>query len=113
MSACWSNQTRREKKIAMKRMVLSSSFRAGLIVFIAIFGTLYVWQTTSVSTNGYVIADLERQVVNLKHETKKLDVDVATNSSMQNIQARLEGRDLVSVANVEYITPVGTAVAVR
>lgn len=97
----------------MKRMFLSSSFRAGLMVFIALFGTMYVLQTTAVSTKGYVISDLERQVRTLKQETKQLNVDIATHSSMKSIQARLENHNLVSVGQVTYINPVGSAVAIR
>lgn len=106
-------QTRREKKLELKRMLLSSSFRAGLIVFVSVFGILYVMQTTEVSTKGYVINDLEKQVHLLKQETRKLEVEIAKNSSMQSIQSRLINTDLVSIAQVEYITPIGNAVAVR
>ncbi len=105
--------TRREKKLAMKRMFLSGSFRAGLIVFIVFFGISYVLQTTAVSTKGYIISDLERTVRDLKHETKQLEVDIAGYTSMQSIQARLSEIDLVVADSVDYITPVGTAVARR
>jgi hypothetical protein len=106
-------QTRREKKLAMKRMFLSSTFRAGLMVFIAMFGTMYVLQTTAVSTKGYVISDLERSVQELKNETKRLEVDIAANSSMKSIQERLEGSELIAAAGVDYVNAVGTAVAQR
>lgn len=106
-------QTIREKKIAMKRIVLSNSFRIALLFVVAIFGVLYVVNTSAVSTKGYDISDLEKQLVNLERENQRLEFDIAKNRSMQSIQTRLENMDLILAENVEYATIAGTEVALR
>jgi len=93
--------------------MVSATFRMGLVVFIVLFGFLYIWQTNSISTKGYELSDLEQQIKQLERENRKLDVHVAEYSSMQNIQERLGGMNLVSADNIEYVTLVGTAVAQR
>lgn len=93
--------------------MVSASFRFGLIVFIVIFGFLYVWKTNSVSTKGYEISDLETHIKQLEQENRKLQVHIAEYSSMQSIQQRLAGADLVPTDHVEYVTLVGSTVAQR
>ncbi|PIT86405.1 MAG: hypothetical protein COU33_03360 [Candidatus Magasanikbacteria bacterium CG10_big_fil_rev_8_21_14_0_10_43_6] len=105
--------TIRERKQKLVRFMVSATFRMGLVVFIVLFGFLYIWQTNSISTKGYELSDLEQQIKQLERENRKLDVHVAEYSSMQNIQERLGGMNLVSADNIEYVTLVGTAVAQR
>jgi len=106
-------QTRRDKRLALKRWMVSTSFRAGLLAFTIVFGLLYVVQTSTVSTKGFVISDLQSELQTLEHETRALDVEIAKNRSMVSIQERLQGMDLVDARTVEYVTPVGTVVARR
>lgn len=93
--------------------MVSASFRFCLVMFIVVFGFLYIWQTNAVSTKGYEISDLEQKIKELEQENRKLDVHIAEYSSMQSIQTRLASAHLVPAENVEYITLVGTEVAQR
>lgn len=105
--------TLRQKKQQLIKFMVSATFRMGLVAFIVAFGFLYIWQTNSVSTKGYQISDLESQIKKLEQETRRLDVHVAQNTSMQKIQERISSTNLVAVEKIDYIASVGTAVAVR
>lgn len=106
-------QTQREKRIAIKKWMVSTWFRAGLIVAIIVFGVLYIIEMSSVSTKGFVISDLQKQLQTLEHETRALDVEISKYRSIKSIEERLQGMDLVYATQVDYVTPVGTVVARR
>ncbi len=106
-------QTMRQRRLALKRMFLSTTFRFTALLFMLVFGVLYVMQTSSVSTKGYDINELQRQITKLEQDNQRLEFEIATNRSMQSIQQRLSGMDLVAVDTMEYGTLVGTAVARR
>lgn len=105
--------TMREQKARVHALLVSTSFRIFLIVFTIIVGTLYVIQTTGVSTKGYEITALERQLVELGHETKKLDVQIAEYRSMQHIEHRLADLDMVPADKMVYMSSGGAQVAKR
>ena len=107
------HQTMRQKRLAIKRWFLSTTFRAGLMMMVMVFGVLYVMQTSSLSTKGYEISDLEQQIEVLEQDNQKLEFQIATHRSMDSIQTRLASMNLVSSDNVEYVTLLGTAVALR
>ncbi|OIO18669.1 MAG: hypothetical protein AUJ23_03220 [Candidatus Magasanikbacteria bacterium CG1_02_32_51] len=106
-------QTLREKKEDLNKLFLSTSFRISVGIFILIFGVLYILRTTSVSTKGYIISELEREVATLEYENRKMDVEVAKLKSMQSLQDRISKTDLVSVVDVDYLNILDGSVAVR
>lgn len=97
----------------MRKILLSTTFRVSLIAITMVFGVGYVWQTNTVSTKGYLISDLEKQITQLENETRSLDVQIAEYKSMQSLQERLSDTELVAVTDVDYLTLVGTTVAKR
>jgi hypothetical protein len=105
--------TIREKELAMKRIILSTSFRVILSVSFLFFGILYVANISSMSTKGYDITDLKKQITGLERDNQKLEFHIATYRSMQSIQDRLSGTDLVAADNIEYMTIAGHAMARR
>ena len=106
-------QTMREKKMAMKRLFLNNTFRLVLAVFVLFFGVLNIVKTSSISTKGYDMTDLQKQITSLERENQRLDFKIAKQGSMQNIQDRLKDMDLVLADDIEYETIVGTVVARR
>lgn len=106
-------QTIREKKEILRKVMVSTTFRAVLSLCVVLFGFMYVWQTNTVSTKGYMISDLERQIQDLEHETRRLEVDIAKHTSMRSIQERLSEVDLVVASEIEYVSVIGNAVAKR
>lgn len=105
--------TIRQRQERIHKVIVSNSFRVVLLVFMVTFGFLYVWQTNTVSTKGYIISDLETDVRALENETQRLEVDIAKHTSMQSIQERLSQTDLVAFTDVDYVTVMGSAVAKR
>ncbi|PIR76033.1 MAG: hypothetical protein COU32_04310 [Candidatus Magasanikbacteria bacterium CG10_big_fil_rev_8_21_14_0_10_42_10] len=103
--------TLREKRLAVQHWLVSTTFRSMLLVAIVIFGVLYLFKINTVSTQGFVISDLQDQVTQLERENKRLDVEVASHRSMNSIEGRLSGTNLVAVGDMQYVTPVGTAFA--
>lgn len=107
------NQAIGEKKKAKRKWIAGASLRFGFMFLIVAFGVLYVVQMSSASTKGFVISDLETQSKTLEQETRALEVEIAKHRSMASIQERLKNLNLVASDQVEYVTPVGTAVARR
>ena len=105
--------TIREKKQAIKRMFLSTSFRIGLLGVIMVLLVLDVMQTAVISTKGYEISAYEKQILQLEQENRRLDVEISQYRSMSSIQERLESLGLVNTDAPEYVTLVGSTVARR
>lgn len=110
---CFPQRTRREKKMAFKHWLLSSSCRIFLLLLVSIVGLLFVWQTSSASTKGYTINNLEKQVRSLEQENQKLEFEIAKQRSLQSITERLPQTGLVAVDGMHYATLLDTAVALR
>ena len=106
-------QTLREKKEAVRKLLVSTTFRSVLAALVVVFGFMYVWQTNTVSTKGYQVTDLETKINELENETRQLEVDIAKHKSMQSLQERMAQTNLVAVTDVDYITMVGATVAKR
>lgn len=105
--------TLRERREKMRKVFFSTSFRLSLVVFTLIFGLLYLYQTNSVSTKGYKIYEVEKQIKELENENRRLNVEIAKIQSIQNLQERAKQSGLVAVDKIDYLTNVGSAVAMR
>ena len=105
--------TLREKNIRLKRVMYSVSFRASIMASVFIFSFFYIWQTNAVSTKGYEISELEEQIQDLKQESRELEVHIAEYTSMQAIERRLEGKDLVPAGQIVYLVQSKMSVAQR
>ena len=87
--------------------------RVFLLVSVGLFGLLYVVETSTVSTKGYDISDLQKQLVAMRQEEQALDLQIAEFRSMASIQERLAGMDLVAVTDAEFVSETGVVVARR
>ena len=105
------NKTRLEKKLAVKQWMVGTSCRICLIIFTVAFSLLYLLQTNAVSSKGFEMSELEKQINELERETQKLDVEISRHRSIQSIEERLQNLEMVAADNVEYAIPVGTALA--
>lgn len=106
-------QTKRSERLAFERIIRGTKFRVVLVSGILLFGVLYIGQTSSVSTKGFVISDLQRQIQQVERENQSLHVQIATHTSMNTIQQRLADKGYIDAGQPTYITPVGTAVVRR
>ena len=106
-------QTIREKRMIMKRLVLSNYFRYGFAIFIFFFSVSHIINLSVMSTKGYDITDLQKQITVLERENQKLEFKIAKNSSMSSIQERMNGMNMVAADKVEYMTITGSVMARR
>lgn len=102
-----------KKRFSLKDWFLSTSFRVSLIVGVMLLSVLYLIQTNAVSTKGFEISELERQIRVLEYDVRKINVEVATYRSMESVEMRLADLDLVASQQVQYLTPAGNPVARR
>ena len=105
--------TLREKRLSVQRWFVSTTCRGLLLGCIVVFGVLYLFKVNTVSTQGFVISDLEGQIIELERENKRLGVQIASHRSMKSVEERLQGMEFVAAGDMQYVTPVGTAVALR
>lgn len=106
-------QTLREKRDAIKRVMISTSFRAGLLVTAIALLVLDVVQVSAVSTKGYDISDYKRDIRQLEQENEKLDVSIARYRSMQSIQERMQALELEDVGTPQFVQVNDSSVAIR
>ena len=108
------HQTLRQKRQAVRQWLLGTTFRAVLLTVVLVFGFMYVVKTSSLSTKGYEINDLEKQIQVLEQGNQRLGLEIASHRSMNSIQNRLASLNMVEAGgNVEYVTLSGSAVAMR
>lgn len=83
--------------------------RVILIVSAVFFGLLYLWLVNSSATAGFELSDLEKNVVSLEQEYKKLEIEYAALHSLDHVEQVGEDMQLVASTNVEYVGDTGVA----
>ena len=102
-----------KKRFSLKEWFLSTSCRLSLIAMVFILGIMYLLETNAVSTKGFEISELERQIRVLEYDVRKINVQVASHRSLESVEKRLAELDLVAAEQVQYLTPAGNPVARR
>ncbi|MBP9695463.1 MAG: hypothetical protein KBD73_03625 [Candidatus Magasanikbacteria bacterium] len=96
-----------KERTVRKTWLESIVFRGILLGLCIVSGILYVAQMSAVSTKGYDIADLQREIASLEQQKQRLAIEIAKNSSMNNVKNRIAELNLVPVDKIEYpvLTP--------
>ena len=102
-----------QQKVKLHKYFVSTACRGILACFVIVFGVMYVIQTSAISTTGYDMRDLEKKITELERENQRVEYDIAKYRSMESIQARLAGMNMVPAGDVQYVALVGTSVARR
>ena len=76
--------------------------RVFLIAVVVFFGAGYIMKTASTASTGYQINELEKTVTTLKEDIKKIEVDIADDSSLASVQVRLEKMKMVTVNKLSF-----------
>ena len=97
--------------ISLPKWLTCRMARLTLFFIIFLFSAAYIIKTTASATSGYQMHELEKQTQSLETEVQKLQVEIADNSSMNNIQSRLVKLNMTEVAGIKYFTIKNTAVA--
>lgn len=79
---------------------LTKGIVASLIVVV---GLGYLFQINNLSTSGYIVNTLEKEVAAVNDETEKLASQVAEEQSLTSVQKRLQGIAMVKATDIRYI----------
>ncbi|MDF1498726.1 MAG: hypothetical protein P1P85_05255 [Patescibacteria group bacterium] len=81
-------------------------------VSIVVMSLLYIFQMSTIATNGYEIEKYEQNLENLKKENQKIIIELADLKAMRNLDSESSGLIAVEYNNVTYITSKSSAVAI-
>jgi hypothetical protein len=84
-----------------------------LVAVVVMLSVGYIVQISHLSTGGYEIAKLEKEISKLSDESERLTTEVAEYQSISNVQKRLQGLSMVPAQNIKYVKLGDTAVAQR
>ncbi|MEK7624043.1 MAG: hypothetical protein AAB408_05305 [Patescibacteria group bacterium] len=84
-----------------------------LLAVLAVAAILYVAQISVVSTRGYDISALRKEIQTLETEQERLAVEIAKHSSITSVESRLAALNLVPVDRVDYLSAESIVVARR
>jgi cell division protein FtsL len=73
----------------------------------------YVWQISQVSTQGYHLKDLERQISILEKQNEKLSFEMAGLNSLARIETVAKTLGMVKSDRVMYLTQTVDTVALK
>ncbi len=93
---------RRDTRRGWQRLADTIGFRIAISTVVLLLSFWYVAQTNAVSAKGFALRDLEKKLAELQTETRRLDVALAEQQSIRNLEARLQQVNLVPVGQVEY-----------
>lgn len=85
-----------------------------LFLLVGAVALIYFFQITTVMGRGSDLKKLTKEQATLQEETKRLELTIAEQNSLQNLQQRLPELKLTTGGSVEYARPDDAgAVAVR
>lgn len=105
--------TMRQKRQAVQEWMVGASCRVCLLFLVIVLGIMYILEASAMSTQGFEMGDLQRNISALQHENQNVEVEIANYRSLKSIQERLKRLQLVEATDAEYVNVVGTAVARR
>jgi|GEM_PF-2532572 hypothetical protein len=68
-----------------------------------VLGVGYIVQIGTLTTSGYQIAALEKQVNSLDDDTQKLKSELATFQSISNVEKRIVPGSMIPASNIRHI----------
>ena len=75
-----------------------------LLLTSAVLGVVYLVQVNGLSTKGYRIKELQRNVEQLQADNEKLQLHAIERQSMENVQQRMADMKLVSTDTLDFIS---------
>lgn len=91
--------------------VFSPFVRLGLFAVIFLFSAAYMLNITSSATSGYQMRVLEKQAAALEMDVKKLEVEIADNTSITSIASRLQKTEMTEASGVRFLASNNSTVA--
>ncbi|MFH1536408.1 MAG: hypothetical protein ABID45_00305 [Patescibacteria group bacterium] len=75
-----------------------------IVVLIIGFGILYIGTVNTTADLGFEVDDLKNRAQQLAKDNQKLELEIAADTSMQNIKRASEDLDLVQISEAQYIS---------
>ena len=97
--------------ISLPGWLTSPYLRLSLFAFIFLFSAAYIVNITSSATSGYQMHELEKKTLALEMEVRKLEVEIADNSSMSSIASRLVKLNMVEASGMMFLADKNSSVA--
>lgn len=104
----------------MKRVTVSQRIKKGeeifgvfLVVVIISMSSMYIYQMSSVATNGYEVEKYEDRLASLKKENQKIMIELADLKAMHNFENYDSELVAIEYDNISYITSTSSAVAIQ
>lgn len=107
------NKSIREKKIKSMKSRKLLFLKISLLALIVVFSVLYLYQINKISTKGFEISKLEKDVATLEYENKSIQVEIANYSSIENLKERLKDKKMLAVNEIKYISVIDNNIAQR
>jgi len=73
----------------------------------------YLAMNNQAAANGFAIKDIEKKIADMQEQRRQLDLDVLGRQAMSNVDSQVKNLGFVPVQNVDFLTAVGGAVAVK
>lgn len=107
----------RMKRRTVSQKVKESELLIGFIVVCVVLtlSVFYIYQISSIATNGYEIEEHEKRLDELKKNNQKINIKLADLKSIINFENENGNRDLVSIEydSINHITSSSSVVALE
>lgn len=87
--------------------------RVTLFVMTLVLGVVYFIQITEASARGVELKQLSEKKSSLSGDTYRIELNIAEESSAQNLQKRVSELGLTSADKIEYVKADDNSVAVK
>lgn len=99
----------RSRSSIYKEKVLQKNKARRFLVVVLIFSIVivlffYILQANTITTKGYKIRDLKKQITELENENKILQVNISNLKSISALQSKIESFNMVKAENIDYVT---------
>ncbi|OGF31699.1 hypothetical protein A2533_04830 [Candidatus Falkowbacteria bacterium RIFOXYD2_FULL_35_9] len=99
------NKSTRKSKVAKKKNLFNNrKILSFLLIVVSVVSIgFYLFSVNNLSTKGYEIRDLEKQVAELTDTNHKLELQMYQLQSMQNISERVGQENFVENTSIYYL----------
>ncbi len=102
------------KKMQKFENFLSTKTIRFTVIFLLITSVFFhVIKMSQISTKGYEMSKLQKQIALLEEEKQRIDIDIASMSSMEYIQGKVSQMAFVPIEKPSYIKVQSSLVAKR
>lgn len=104
----------RQRSHALRRKVQTGPVAVSFIaiITIGILSFFYLYEQNNISTKGYTIRELEKQVDEIKEQNRKLELEVAKVRSIEEIEKSAGKLNMVKIQKFTFVERTEPSVAV-